>query len=101
MERWQKEQAEDVHKMVEEAGKHIDESGFATSADSIINYVWLKWVERYICSRFQYMLRWEWVEAFSYLEDEDLRLKITGKEALRYLIFVRDYARRYVNEKYV
>ena len=98
MERWQKEQKEDVRKMVEEAGKHIDESGFTTSADSIINYVWLKWVERYICNRFQYMLRWEWVEAFSMLEDEDLMLKVTGPQAIQYLIFVRNYARRYVNE---
>ena len=111
MERWQKEQAEDVHKMVEEAKKHIDESGFTTSTEFFANHCWLKWAERYICNRFQYMLRWEWVEAFSMLEDEDLQLGVmkyggfqfedAKPKAINYLIFVRNYARRYVNEKYV
>lgn len=99
MERWQKEQKADVHRMVEEAREHIDESGFAKKEDWIPNLVWFRWVERYICNRFQYMLRWEWVEALSMMDDETLLVRIKGDKAALYLKFIRDYARRYLDEK--
>lgn len=98
MERWQKEQREDIHRMVEEAKEHIDESGFTTKADWIPNLVWMRWVERYICNRFEYMLRWGWAEAFAMLENEHLFCGIHDDKALLYLRFVRDYARRYVHD---
>ena len=86
MERWQNEQREDVHRMIEEAKAHIDESGFATAADWVPNLIWFNWVERYICDRFQYMLRWEWVDAFAMMDDDTL------------LVRTKDYARRDLNE---
>ena len=97
MERWQKEQREDIHRMVEEAKEHLEGDSILRKKDPIMGRVWLGWVERYICRRFQYMLRWEWAEAFSAMEDF---YPVTGSEALLYLNYARDYARRYVDEKH-
>lgn len=100
MVRWQKEQEAEVHQMVEEARAHIDESGFAKKEDWFPNLAFCNWVERYICDRFRYMLRWRWVEAFAMMDDETLLVRPKGEQAAKYLIFVRDYARRYMNEHY-
>lgn len=95
MERWQKEQETDIHRMIEAACEHMEEDTVVAKEDPIMSRVWLHWVERYICTRFQYLLRWEWAEAFAKM---DSFYPVTGEKALLYLRYARDYARRYVHE---